>query len=268
MRHRPRLSLLAVVVTALTCCPTPNAAWSQIPPGLAELAPAVQSADYRGDRAELSRLAGRLEIPGEARLEAYRQYWRAFAWWRRGINGFNETPTPDDLLADFECCAAAFRAALAIDPAFEDARSGLAGCLGGQMALVVRLTPERRQAVLEEGVPLWRSLDATNPRSLWILGGMRLAAPPPSGGNPEAAAELYHRGLEAVRAELRVAGSGPVWMPRWGGPELLMSLAYLHSHGATPNREAAKAYALGALAGAPEWHYVRDILLPQIEALP
>jgi hypothetical protein len=30
----------------------------------------------------------------------------------------------------------------------------------------------------------------------------------------------------------------------------------------------ALAYAEGALTAVPEWHYVRDILLPQIEALP
>jgi hypothetical protein len=34
------------------------------------------------------------------------------------------------------------------------------------------------------------------------------------------------------------------------------------------NKAAALAYALGALIAAPEWHYVRDILLPQIEAMP
>jgi len=30
----------------------------------------------------------------------------------------------------------------------------------------------------------------------------------------------------------------------------------------------ALAYAEGALTAVPEWHYVRDVLLPQIEALP
>jgi hypothetical protein len=46
-----------------------------------------------------------------------------------------------------------------------------------------------------------------------------------------------------------------------------MSLAYLHAT-ATRNRALARAYAEGALALVPEWHYVRDILLPQIDALP
>jgi hypothetical protein len=47
-----------------------------------------------------------------------------------------------------------------------------------------------------------------------------------------------------------------------------MNLAYMYSHVPTPDRAAALAYAEGAVTAVPEWHYVRDILLPQIEALP
>jgi hypothetical protein len=47
-----------------------------------------------------------------------------------------------------------------------------------------------------------------------------------------------------------------------------MNLAYLYSHAPKPDRALALAYAEGALTAVPEWHYVRDILLPQIEALP
>jgi hypothetical protein len=46
-----------------------------------------------------------------------------------------------------------------------------------------------------------------------------------------------------------------------------MSLAYLHSRGALPDRERALAYARGALAMVPRWRYVSEVLLPQIEAL-
>ena len=47
-----------------------------------------------------------------------------------------------------------------------------------------------------------------------------------------------------------------------------MNLAYMYSHAGTPDRTAALAYAEGAVTAVPEWHYVRDILLPQIQALP
>lgn len=46
-----------------------------------------------------------------------------------------------------------------------------------------------------------------------------------------------------------------------------MSLAYIHSVGDTPNPAVARAYAEGALAMVPDWHYVKDILLPKIEKL-
>jgi len=47
-----------------------------------------------------------------------------------------------------------------------------------------------------------------------------------------------------------------------------MNLAYMYSHAPAPDRELALAYASGALVAVPEWHYVRDVLMPQIEALP
>ena len=47
-----------------------------------------------------------------------------------------------------------------------------------------------------------------------------------------------------------------------------MSLAYLHTHSKLVNRDLALAYAEGALAAVPRWHYVREILLPQTQALP
>ena len=47
-----------------------------------------------------------------------------------------------------------------------------------------------------------------------------------------------------------------------------MNLAYLHSRATPPDRAVALAYAEGAATAVPEWHFVRDILIPQIEALP
>jgi hypothetical protein len=56
--------------------------------------------------------------------------------------------------------------------------------------------------------------------------------------------------------------------PSWGEPELLMSLAWSQLNRASPDRRAAEEYAKQALALVPHWHYVRDILLPQIRRNP
>ena len=88
------------------------------------------------------------------------------------------------------------------------------------------------------------------------------------GGDPVKAAQTYRRGLGAARSEALHHPAAPVWVPRWGAAEDLMSLGYLFSHAEPKDRALARAYADAALAIAPEWHYVRDILGPQIEALP
>ena len=65
---------------------------------LSALVVEVRSADYRGDRAALARLDQMLGELDDERLAEYRDYWRGFARWRRAQNGFNETPTPADLV--------------------------------------------------------------------------------------------------------------------------------------------------------------------------
>ena len=81
------------------------------------------------------------------------------------------------------------------------------------------------------------------------------------------AAATFHQGLEAARREARAGAGKPSYAPSWGAAENLMSLAYLYSHTSLENRDAALAYAEGALAAAPEWHYVADVLVPQIRDL-
>src|SRR5215470_6358952 len=69
---------------------------------LSALVAQVRSADYRGDRAALARLDDELGRLDAGKLADYREYWRGFALWRRVLNGFNEKPAPDDLVADVE----------------------------------------------------------------------------------------------------------------------------------------------------------------------
>ncbi|MGH9366171.1 MAG: hypothetical protein ACRD3M_00670 [Thermoanaerobaculia bacterium] len=236
---------------------------------LAELVAAVRSADYRGDRAALDRLDAALARIPNSPLDEYRSYWRGFARWRRALNGFNETPTPADLASDLEGAVGHFRAAQERRPGWIEARLGMVGCWGS-LVFLAGDDAAKREAIIAEAVPAMRSLQTDapdNPRVLWIIGGIQLGAPPPLGGDPVKAAATMRRGVECSWREA-TAGTGPPWVPAWGGAENLMNLAYLYSHSSANNRTAALAYAQGALTAAPEWHYVRDILLPQIEAMP
>jgi hypothetical protein len=54
--------------------------------------------------------------------------------------------------------------------------------------------------------------------------------------------------------------------PSWGKPELMMSLAYSYLNMKPGDLNAAERYAQEALEIVPYWHYVHDILLPQIAA--
>jgi hypothetical protein len=45
-----------------------------------------------------------------------------------------------------------------------------------------------------------------------------------------------------------------------------MSIAWSHLNDAPPDLDAAESDARAALVLVPNWHYVRDILLPQIGA--
>lgn len=125
--------------------------------------------------------------------------------------------------------------------------------------------------LLEEITPVVRTLQespAANPRRFWLLGGLMMAAPPPRGGDVDKAVALFVEGLAAARAEAARTASRKPWEPAWGGAELLMSLAFLHSHSPSPDKALARACAAGTLVARPDWLYVRDVLLPQIDALP
>jgi hypothetical protein len=228
---------------------------------------AIQSADYRGERGELQALARGLGGGKDPKLAAYRHYWRGFAFWRRALNGFNETPMAGDLESDLKAGIASFQAALAARPDWIEARIGIMGC-AGPLLFLARGDAARTEAVLKDYLPEAQTVSekgADNPRSLWLQGQRLLGAPPPYGGQPEKAAATFHRGVEAALAESRrTPADEPVWIPHWGGAENLMNLAYLYTRSALASRDLALAYAEGALVAAPDWHYVRDILWPQI----
>jgi hypothetical protein len=104
-------------------------------------------------------------------------------------------------------------------------------------------------------------LEPSNPRALWIQAVPFIVLPPERGGNRDRAIELYHRMFE---------NAGPLRpespLPDWGRVEALMSLASAHLNKPSPDLDAAEEEARAALRLRPEWHYVRDILMPQIDA--
>jgi hypothetical protein len=237
---------------------------------LGELAAAVLSADYHGDRPELARLDAELGSLDAGPLNDYRDYWRGFALWRRAMNGFNETPTPADLDADLVKALDRFQSALARRPDWDDVKSAMLGAWGNRIFLAGS-DSEKRKKLLEEAGAFYKwimAYEGENPRVLWIKGGLQMVVPPASGGDWTRAAATLRRGVAGAWKEASAAMAAPPWAPKWGGAENLMNLAYLYSHLPTPERATALAYAEGALTKVPEWHYVRDIQLPQIEALP
>lgn len=226
----------------------------------------IQRADYEGDRAALRRLHDELTpIPEDNKVASRVLYWRGFAMWRRAINGFNETPTPKDLEDDLTQAIADFKDSIARDPAFVEPKIG-AGSSFGYLMYIHHKDQAKVQELIQQSGPLLKEALATdpdNPRLLWVLGPMRWSSPSERGGGQDKAFDLYNKGLEAIRKQK--PGSDPL-EPSWGEPELLMNLAWSNLNRTTPDLKAADEDAQAALKIVPYWHYVRDILLPQIHA--
>jgi len=260
------LTLLAVTMADPKAAPGTDATQ------LTALVSAIRRADFRGDRAELRGLAERLAAVKATDLAGFRDYWRGFALWRSGINGGNETPMPADVRPDLEGAIEAFRGASKSSPDWIEPKIGLLFCWVG-LAYAPGADASKPAGSREEwlaAVGEIREKGEQNPRALWFAGGSKLFAPAEHGGDPARAGETYRRGLQAARDEAQSNASAEVaaWVPAWGAAENLMSLAYLYTHGPQKDRGLALAYADGALALAPEWHYLGQILVPQIEALP
>lgn len=230
----------------------------------------IQRADYEGDRPALNKLYEAL-VPfvDDPETASRVRYWRGFAKWRRAINGFNETPTPTDLAEDLTEGESEFDAAIQRDAVFADAKVGAASCillrlfLGGTFANLK--DPMRMKETLAPASQLLRDARATapeNPRLLWVIGPNEWNTPPTASGQAKAM-ETYQVGLKSAQAQ-KGAASDPL-DPSWGEPELLMNLAWANLHRTDPDLAAAEQYAQAALQLVPYWHYVRDILLPQIQ---
>ncbi len=269
---------------------TNRIAWSEVTAAVAkQMAPTATSivqvkklveqivdADYRGDQPALQRIYLELEsFANQKDIGSKVRYWRGFAQWRRAINGFNDAVSPKDLEQNLKLAVSEFEKALAIDPGFVDARVG-AGSASGLLLFLYSRNPElapeykdpkmMRDAVVKAlaFVNDAEKAEPSNPRLLWVLGQIRWNMPVELGGGQAKAIETNLLGLRMAQANKGKEGD-PLG-PTWGEPELMMNLAFNYLNRTTPDLEAAEKCARSALALVPNWHYVKDILVHQIEA--
>lgn len=252
-------AILATSVSWILATTDEAARWPVI-----DIVSKVQRADYEGDRLALKRLYEELAPFVEKKTLATRvRYWRGFAMWRRAINGFNDSVDPKELEQDLKLAVDEFKEALAEEPAFLEAKIGLISSLG-YLSYVHMRDAARRKELIDQIVPLTKEAKEAapeNPRLLWVLGPILWNTPADRGGGQDKAIANYEKGLEICRKNK--AGADRL-EPSWGEPELLMNLAYSHLNKAAPDAQAAERFARSALEIIPSWHYVRDILLPQI----
>jgi hypothetical protein len=222
----------------------------------------IQDADYRGDRPALESLLKESDPLLAARLpQQWVRYWRGFALWRDAVNGFNDGAASNALERALTRANVEFDRAIVLDGSCSDAKLGKASCLMNLMYL------RRSDPDALKGIPAIAKLIADvektaprNPRLYWVKGPAIWNSPVARGGGPAAAILNYKKGIA-------IFGNGPkaeAWQPTWGEPELHMSLAWSHLNLPRPNYIEAERSAREALRRVPNWHYVKDILLPQI----
>jgi hypothetical protein len=226
----------------------------------------IQRADYEGDQAAMQRGYDDLKpFLEDQKLASRIRYWRGFAQWRRATNGFNDSADPKELEQNLKNALDEFKIAMEKDPTFIDAKVGTISCLG-YLAFMNKKDQPRAKELVGQILPLVKEADEMapdNPRLIWVHGPIFWNTPPERGGGQDKAIENYQRGLEVCS---KIKSSDDPLEPSWGKPELLMNLAYCYLNANKPDVNAAERNARGALEIVPYWHYVRDILLPQILA--
>jgi hypothetical protein len=226
----------------------------------------IQRADYEGDQVAMQRGYDDLTpFLQDQKLASRIRYWRGFAQWRRAINGFNDSVDPKELEQHLKTALDEFKIAMEKDPAFVDAQIGSISCFGF-LAFMNRKDQPRAKEFVGQMMPLVKQADEMapdNPRLIWVHGPIFWNTPPERGGGQDKAIENYQRGLEVCSKNTL---HDDALEPSWGKAELLMSLAYCYLNGNRIDVNAAERYAREALQIVPYWHYVRDILLPQILA--
>ncbi|HNF93528.1 MAG TPA: hypothetical protein PLQ75_02665 [Anaerolineales bacterium] len=225
----------------------------------------IRRADYKGDRKTLQILGRKLvSVSTDQAITARILYWRGFAFWRSAINGFNDSTIPAEIESDIQSAIAEFDAAIQEDDMFLDAKISAAACRGLLVYLNHVGMSSQKDLLMQaqQLLKMVKDVSPDHPRLLWVMGPIYWNAPLDRGGGADVCIEMYKRGLEIIRT-MEVTSRNDL-EPTWGEAELLMSLAWSYLNHPTSNLESAELYAKTALDIVPYWHYVRDILLPQI----
>jgi hypothetical protein len=259
--YRTAIGLIAIATATL------GFAASQSTDQVVAIVAKVQRADYEGNRAALHQLYSELAPYMTDKSIASRvAYWRGFALWRSAFNGFNDSKDTKPIGDELQQALAEFQKSAELDPSFVDAKLGAISCLSNLMFLN-QSNPDKINEILTQLRPLVKDAkeaDPDNPRLLWVLGPNIWYAPPERGGGQDKAIATYEHGLEVIHKQ-KAPSSNPL-DPTWGEPELLMNLGWSNLNKTTPDLNAAQQNAEAALKMVPYWHYVRDILIPQIQA--
>jgi hypothetical protein len=257
--------LLILLQACLHPAPPPRDPRDQSRARLVAAKPQLMAADYRADLDALARLREEvMPLADDPALGYLAHYWAGFASWRIAINGASRGMSLPDLKAHLEKAATEFEASIRQKEDFADANAAAAGVYSW-LAAFDRNDP----AAMRERIERFRrllaraeELEPDNPRVLWVKAAPFLFLPPEQGGNVDRAIEIYRR-MDQVSKATSDAGSP---LPDWGKPEALMSLAFAHLQHSPPDLAAASEEARAALRLQPEWSYVRDVLVPRIEA--
>jgi hypothetical protein len=256
--------LLAQLILFLCFSLTAGARPPRVEHRLVAIKADLMSADYRADLPALA--AGRLraaELSADPKLGYLADYWSGFANWRIVLNGASAKMAPEEAIAHLRQAVVDFELSIQKKGDFADSYAG-AAAVHGWLAAYSRADQANMTKEIDNYKRLINralELEPNNPRVLWIQAIPYLVMPPERGGSIDRAIELYRKMVE---------NSGPPNprspLPDWGKPEGLMSLANAHIMKPAPDINSATEEARAALELQPQFHYVKDILIPQIEA--
>ena len=256
--------LLAQLILFLCFSLTADARPTRVERKLVAIKADLMSADYRADLPELTSARLRaVALSDDPNFGYLADYWSGFASWRSVINGVSAKMTPDEAKAHLRSAVVDFESSIRKKSDFADGYAG-AAAVHGWLAAYSGSDPANMNKEIDNYKRLITralELEPSNPRVLWIRAIPFLVLPPERGGSIDKAIELYNKMVEnSVPPNPRSP------LPDWGKPEALMSLANAHIMKPAPDVNAATEEARAALALQPQWHYVKDILVPQIEA--
>jgi hypothetical protein len=252
-----------VIAVVLFCCAGVQS-HDPVKEKLVAVKAAVMDADYRGDLDRLAALRTEIApLKDDPDLGYLADYWSGFASWRIGINGANAKMSAADLKVHLERAVNDFQSSMQKKETFADAYASAAS-IYGWLAFLNRADAATMKTQIETSARLLaraEALESSNPRVLWVRGGVFLFSPPTAGGNIDRAIEIYRK---QVTASAPLNPNSP--LPDWGKAEGLMSLAFAHMIKSAPDLKTSATEAEAALKLEPRWHYVREVLIPQIEA--